>query len=190
MQQWQNPEFAPGEASMQQEDPQTYAQWSALLEQLARGDDDAHCLQQLRQGTLSWTGGVAPLFAQRMSDEVHRRLRVCADRLGRDLRLGSDETQVVRALLQARAQLGFIHQLCHLPALPADIRARLAAEVSTFAEKSQRSLMDSARGDRTGRLAFLVRNTPLLHYQRDGAGAPPAAAPIATSTRRRRQILL
>lgn len=173
--------------------PDSYAQWSDCLDRLARGDDDAHCLQQMLRGRLSWTGGVAPLFVERLNGEVNRRLHACADRLARDLRLSADETHVVRALLQARQQLGFIHQLCVLPVLPEDVRSQLAAEVNKFAERSQRSLLDTAQADRSGRLASLVRNNPLPRYAREAhADAVPtdAAAPTPTGgAPRRRQIL-
>lgn len=144
--------------------PQAYAQWSRCLDALAEGDKDEDCLHQLYEGQLEWTGGVAPMFAKRIGDEVQRRLGVCADRLTRDLKIGGHETLVVRAILQARGQLNFIHRLCHLPVLHEASRLHLSAEVRKFAERSQQSLEDSALADRSGQLVTLLRNNPLTRY--------------------------
>jgi len=195
---WPRPPAAAPAASALEAVPHSYAEWSAWLDRLARGDDDQHCLQQLRQGQLSWTGGVAPLFAQRLGDEIQRRLGQCAERLTRNLRLGADESLVVRALLQARHDLGFIHQLCQLPAVPETTRSQLGAEVRKFAERSQQSLLDTAQADRSGRLASLLRHNALTRYATEPpstpAAAPASSAPISPAApghaaARRRNIL-
>lgn len=173
--------------------PRTYAQWSSWLDRLGHGDDDVHCLEQLRQGQLSWTSGVAPLFLQRLGDEIQRRLRECQDRMNRNLRLGgTDETLVVRALLQTRSELAFLHQLCQLPALPEATRQQLSDGLHKFAELSQQSLLDSAQADRSGRLASLLHHNPLTRYTTVSGAATdpvsPTAAP-ADGPPRRRTIL-
>ncbi|WP_027014487.1 hypothetical protein [Comamonas composti] len=172
--------------------PATYAQWSECLDLLAQGLHDEECLARMGSGQLVWTAGVAPLFAQRLSEELQRRLGLCADRLTRDLRTGSSEQNVVKAILQARAQLFFLQRLCQLPMLPAPVKEQLLDEVQRFAERSQNSLLDSARADRSGRLASVLRNNPLTRYQDQplaaapaAASAPAAAAPIGAPGRRR-----
>lgn len=187
-----------GNTTDHQAAPASYAQWSQCLDALARGDDDENCLQTLYAGSLHWSAGVAPLFVQRLSDEVQRRLNVCADRLQRDLHgsghRGGQETLVVRAIVQARTQLHFVHRLCLLPALPPDTRSQLAAEVRKFAERSQHSLEDSARADRSGQRATLLRNNPLTRY--DALALPPdvqpqsAPASMPAQSPRKRNILL
>lgn len=177
--------------------PASYAQWSQHLDALARGDDDDNCLRQLHAGSLHWSAGVAPLFVQRLADEVQRRLNVCADRLQRDLQQramrGGQEPMVVRAIVQARAQLAFIHRLCLLPALPEGTRQQLAGEVRKFAERSQQSLETTARADRSGQLETLLRNNPLTRYDQPEAVQAPQpsqhtqASPAAP---RKRNILL
>lgn len=180
----------------------TYAQWSECLDRLARGDDDEQCLARMARGQLAWGTGVGPLFVKRLSEELQRRLTACADRMTRDLRSSAAEAQVVRAVLQARGQLFFLHRLCQLPALPETARSQLADEVKRFAERSQQSLLDSALADRSGRLASVLRNNPLTRYDapgpdpKDAAPAtaalqPPATPPSASGDMpvRRRNIL-
>ena len=181
--------------------PQTYAQWSAGLDRLASGLEDEDCLALMAQGSLDWSGGVGPLFAQRLADEFNTRLTRCSQRLTRDLRAGADEAGVVRAIVNARQSLFFLHRLAQLPVFAETLRLHLTSEVRGFAERSQRSLEDSARSDRSGRLRLLLQNNPLLRYDTltaplPLAGAAPAApanaAPLATppAGARRRNILI
>lgn len=181
----------------------TYAQWSECLDRLAQGVEDEQCLARMVSGQLAWGTGVGPLFVKRLSEELQRRLTACADRMTRDLRSSAAEAQVIQAILQARSQLFFLHRLCQLPALPQTARTQLADEVRRFAERSQQSLLDSAQADRSGRLASVLRNTPLTRYDAPAADATPApaapdmhAAPSSTSASassdppvRRRNIL-
>lgn len=163
--------------------PQSYAQWSQCLDALAKEDNDAACLQQLENGQLEWTAGVAPMLGKRISEEVQRRLQGCSDRLARDLRLGAQETLIVRAVLQGRVQLGFIHRLCQLPVMPAATQQHLQSEILRFAERAQKSLEDTAKADRSGQLATLLRNNPLTGYDRTPGSSPPIHnVPLATAT--------
>lgn len=157
--------------------PRTYAQWSACLDSLSEGTQDEACLTCMAQGELSWSGGVAPLFAERLSKEFESRLRRYADWLTRDLRLSGDESLVVRAILNTRNGLCFLNRLAQLPVLPETLRVHLSDEVRKFAERSQQSLEDSAKTDRSGRLPVLLRNNSLLRYQ----VAIDAAAPAGTT---------
>lgn len=146
--------------------PDSYAQWSACLDELGQGNNDEACLARLNVGSLSWTGGVAPLFVERISNEVQRRLEQCSRRLQRDMQAVGQESLIVRGIVQARQQLDFVHRLCQLPALPEATRQQLAAEVDKFAQRAQSSLQESAKADRSGRLELLFRNNPLTRYIR------------------------
>lgn len=160
----------------------SYAQWSSCLDALSKSDNDESCLKRLRAGSLNWTGGVAPMFVERVSHEVQRRLGICSTRLTRDLQMGAQEVVIVRAIVQARQQLDFVHRLCHLPALPETTRQQLAAEVATFAQRAQSSLQDSAKADRSGRLEVLFKNNPLTRYLGAGASSLPCSSPEVSSS--------
>ncbi|MEG0200802.1 MAG: hypothetical protein RR718_08625 [Comamonas sp.] len=129
------------------------------------------------------------MFVERISHEVQRRLGICATRLTRDLQMGAQEVVMVRAIVQARQQLDFVHRLCHLPALPETTRQQLAAEVAKFAQRSQSSLQDSAKADRSGRLEVLLKNNPLTRYLgtdpiSQACSAPEVASPGGKSAKR------
>ncbi|WP_445287090.1 hypothetical protein [Variovorax atrisoli] len=180
------------------EGPRTYAQWSECLDRLAAGTQDEACLAHMGGGELSWSGGVGPLFAQRLADEFNARLTRCSEHLTRDLRMSADEGCVVRAILNARQSLFFLHRLAQLPVFAETLRAHLTSEVRKFAERSQKSLEDSAQADRSGRLRLLLQNNNLLRY--DALAASGVAAPsvqassartdVPSSGTRRRNILI
>lgn len=181
---------------------QTYAQWSACLDQLAAGHQDEQCLLEMRQGSLSVTGGVMPLFSKRLADEFNARLSRCSEQLTRDLRQSAEEGQVVLAILNARKNLAFLHRLAHVPSFPDTLRTHLADEVRKFAQRAQSSLEDSAKTDRSGRLRIVLRNNNLVRYE-DSVQAPPStvsvavagavqsstSTPLPASSARRRNIL-
>lgn len=173
--------------------PATYAQWSACLDALAKQDNDEACLQQLQLGQLAWTGGVAPMFGKRVSEEIERRLSTCSERMARDFKLSTHETMIIHAILQARGQLNFLHRLCQLPVLPGATQEHLMHEIQKFAERAQNSLEDTAKADRSGKLTSLLRHTPLTRYTDLAAVATPTAAIQAAgsaSAVRKRNILL
>jgi len=173
--------------------PTSYAQWSACLDELSRGDNDEACLRRLGSGSLSWSGGVAPMFVERLNQELQRRLDLCSRRLTRDLQAGREEAILVRAIGQARQQLDFVHRLCQLGVLPEATREQLAGEVLKFAQRAQDSLQDSARADRSGRLERLFRTHSLTRYVRvDQPGHCDAGAVTSDSAARpaKRNILL
>jgi len=181
------------------EAPRSYAQWSACLERLAQGLQDEACLSSMRAGELHASGGVVTMFSQRLVAEFNERLTRCSEHLTRDLRIGADESLVVRAILNARKSMAFLHRLSQVESFPPQLRAHLSDELRKFAQRSQDSLEDSARADRSGRLLVLLRNNNLLRYESTemapavSAPAPAVASapvPAAPGGARRRSIIL
>ncbi|MDN0076076.1 hypothetical protein QU481_14395 [Crenobacter sp. SG2303] len=154
--------------------PVTYAEWSVCLDMLEQGQDDEQILALMEAGTLSWTSGVANLFSERIGNAFSIRLQRCADRLTRDLRNSFEETTLVLSLLNTRQTLTFLQSVARLSSLPDMLRAHLQEELKRYAEQSQASLENSAKHDRTGKLASLIRNNNLLRYD----ALPPMAASI------------
>lgn len=152
--------------------PESYAQWSECLDRLSGGLEDESCLRCMSAGKLSRTGGVATLFADRLGQEVNARLRRCSEGLTRDLKSTGDESSVVRTIMNARQALFFLDRLVNTPAFPEVIRTHWTDEVKKFAQRAQKTLEDSARSDRSGRLVVLLRNNNLERY-RDIQMQPP-----------------
>jgi hypothetical protein len=177
--------------------PKTYAEWSFCLDRFETGGHDIDAIAAMRDGTLSWQGGVAPLFAKRISEVLDTRLRTIADGLSRGLRLGGDTTVLARSMLDARQKLATLHCLATLEVFPGELRSSLEGQIEQYAQTAQKALEDSSKHDRSGELSGTIRNTSLLRY-RTTAGYNPAtelAQPLSNNTTglaaspRRRTIL-
>ena len=68
------------------------------------------------------------------------------------------ERAIVQALLALRKEFRFLAQAINLPALPEKDRQHYYQLVISQADSVQKSLEDSAKRDRTGKLASIVRS--------------------------------
>jgi hypothetical protein len=156
-------------------EPTTYSEWSDCVEAFESGEQDDEVVLAMSRGTLNWNSGVAALFSERISGAFNTRLKRCADRMERDFRSGGDETTIVRAMLDTRRTLTLLHRVATIPSFPEMLREHLTDEIRKYAERAQQSLEDTARHDRSGRLASLIRNNSLLRYE-------PAPKLVASAT--------
>lgn len=139
--------------------PHTYAEWASLLDMLKNKTDDVEVLAAMQKGTIEWQTGVAERFAQKLIDTINYRLNASTDKFQKEMmRANGQERNIVMALLALRKELIFLSQAINLPALPEKDRHQYYQLVITQANKIQSSLEDSAKRDRTGKLASIVRN--------------------------------
>lgn len=173
--------------------PRSYIEWSACLDLLEQGLDDAATLAAMERGTLAWTSGVAELFSERLSATLNLRLQRCADQLSRQLSSGADEVTLVRALLNTRATLATLRRLATLTPFPAILQQHVHDAVQGYAERTQATLEDNAKTDRSGRLSSLLRNNSILSQApapAPSAPSAPAAGQAANSSAPRRRTFL
>lgn len=175
--------------------PKIYAEWSVCLEIFEAGGRDEEVIQAMSKGQLAWINGVGNLFSERINGVFNTRLQRCAERMDRDFKAARDETPIVRALLDTRRTLALLHRVAKLPSFPTLLQDHLVTEVRDYAKRTQSSLEDSAKQDRSGRLASLIRNNTLLRYEDSATEITPTpAATIATNdaitTKPQRRILL
>lgn len=139
--------------------PQTYAQWVSVLDLFKNKSDDESVVVAMKKGTIQWQSGVAERFSQRLVDAVNLRLNNAIDRFQKELnRSRGQERDIVRAILALRKELSFLANAVDLPVIPESDRVRYRQLVSDQADKIQNSLEDSAKSDRTGKLASIIRN--------------------------------
>lgn len=161
--------------------PTTYHQWVECLDQLEAGANEEPLLAAMEAGALEWTSGVTERFVERLSRCINTRLRSSAASLQRDLTAGQGtEGAVVSALLDARRRIHRAHRLARLPVLPAYVQEELCHAVQSYADRAQESLERSARTDRTGRLAGLIRGNPLNRLPVSASSAPTEPATSST----------
>ncbi len=139
--------------------PKTYSDWVELLEIFKSRTNDEEVLSAMQRGTVEWQSGVAERFAKKLVDAVNFRLNAATDRFQKEMsRSAGQERAIVQALISLRRELRFLAESVDLPAIPEKDRSKYRSLVVEQADSIQKSLEDSARNDRSGKLASIVRN--------------------------------
>ena len=139
--------------------PTTYGEWSVALNRLKDREQDEENLRVMKLGTIEWQAGIADRFSKKLIEVVNVRLNAASDRFQRDMSHSyGQERGMVQALAALRRELSFLGQVVSLPVLPEKDRGKYYGMVKDQAAKMQKSLEDSAKRDRTGKLSVIVRN--------------------------------
>lgn len=139
--------------------PHTYSEWVEVLEMLKSKQSDQEVLAAMKSGTVEWQSGVAERFVTKLTDAVNSRMNAATDRFQKEIsRTKGEERAIVQALLALRRELGFLLQCVDLPAIPQKDRQQYRRLIISQADSIQSSLEDSAKADRTGKLASIIRN--------------------------------
>ncbi len=139
--------------------PHTYAEWVSVLDLFKNKTDDEEVYQAMLQGTVEWQSGVAERFSKKLIDVVNHRMNSATDKFQKEMtRSHGQERSIVQALLALRKELSFLSKAINLPALPEKDRQHYCQLVISQANSIQSSLEDSAKTDRSGKLASIVRN--------------------------------
>ena len=139
--------------------PRTYAEWVAVLDMLKSKADDESVLLAMQQGTIEWQSGVAERFAKKLIDVINYRMNSASDKFQKEMgRAYGQERAIVQALLALRKEMSFLSKAINLPAIPENDRQQYYQLVISQANSMQNSLEDSAKKDRSGKLASIVRN--------------------------------
>lgn len=139
--------------------PHTYSEWVAVLDLLKTKDNDKEVLEAMQQGTVQWQSGVAERYAKKIVDVINYRMNAAADKFQRDFSFAKgQEALIIQALLALRKEMQFLAQAINLNAIPEKDRYQYYKLVQEQADNMQKSLEDSAKKDRTGKLISLVKN--------------------------------
>ncbi len=140
--------------------PHTYAEWVSVLDAFKNKTNDTQVLSAMQNGTIEWQSGIADRFMKRLLESLNARLNAATDKFQKDsARAGMSEGAIVQALSALRRELAFLEKAVDIPALPEKERNQIHQIVIDQADQIQKSLEDSARKDRSGKLASIVRNT-------------------------------
>ncbi len=139
--------------------PKTYSDWVAVLDMLKAKSDDEAVLYAMQKGTIEWQSGVAERFSKKLIDVINYRMNAASDRFQKEIsHSNGQERIIVQALLALRRELRFLSQAVSLPVIPEKERKQYYQLVINQADNMQSSLEDSAKKDRSGKLASIVRN--------------------------------
>lgn len=145
--------------------PKTYAEWVNVLTMLKNKTDDEAVLPAMQRGTIEWQSGVAERFTSKLVEAVNSRINAASDKFQLDIsRSGGNEGAIIQAILRLRKEMAFLVKAMDLPAIPEKDRATYKNLVIEQADKMQKSLEDSAKADRTGRLASVIRNNKVNSF--------------------------
>ena len=78
----------------------------------------------------------------------------------------------MKSLTVARRTLTFLFQISLLKPVPEDLKQYLQETVDKYAKQAQSSLEQSAKSDRSGRLASLIKNNSLINFNKESAVFP------------------
>lgn len=139
--------------------PNTYSDWTKVLDIFKSKQNDEDVLQAMQQGALEWQSGVAERFSKRLVDSVNARMNAASDKFQRDMNNArGGEGAIVQALLGLRREMAFLVKAVDIPALPEEYRKQYVQLVIDQADKMQSSLEDTAKKDRSGKMSSVVRN--------------------------------
>lgn len=139
--------------------PHTYSEWVSVLDIFKSRSNDSEVLIAMRAGTIEWQSGVAERFSKRLINSVNYRMNVASDKFQKEMgRSYGSEGAIVQSLLALRKEMSFLAQAINLPALPDEDRQHYLQLVIDQANSMQKSLEDSAKMDRSGKMTSIVRN--------------------------------
>ncbi|MEQ3231709.1 hypothetical protein [Fusicatenibacter saccharivorans] len=145
--------------------PKTYSEWVQVLDALKRKVDDEAVLSAMQEGTIEWQTGVAERFTKKLIDVVNYRMNIASDKFQKEIgRSNGQERAIVQALLALRKELCFLSKTMNLPAIPEKDRLQYYQMVISQANSMQNSLEESAKKDRSGKLASIVRNNKVNSF--------------------------
>ena len=137
--------------------PRTYSEWRQLFDMIKKRTNDAEVLQAMRSGTIEWQSGIADRFSQKLVDAINFRMNKAGDNFQKTMAHSGGEAGVIRALESLRKEYYFLCCAVDIPCLPEDIRKKYIGLIIDQANKTQESLENSSRQDRSGRLLYLIR---------------------------------
>lgn len=137
--------------------PRTYSEWSRLLVMLKKQTNDAEVLAAMRNGAIEWQSGIAERFSQKLVDAINARMNSASDKFQLSMGRSSGDAGVIRAMDNLRKEYCFLCQAVDIPCIPENIRKQYMDLINDQADKTQESLEESAKRDRSGRLSFLVK---------------------------------
>lgn len=139
--------------------PHQYSEWVDVLKQLKDKSNDDKILQIMYQGTIEWQSGVAERFAKKLTEAINFRMNQASEKFQKELmRATNQEKAVIEALLQLRKEMHFLAKAIALPVIPEQDRNQYHQLVVDQANAMQKSLEETARRDRSGKLSCLIKN--------------------------------
>lgn len=139
--------------------PSSYSEWHALMDEISSAPRNNDYIQMVRIGTVSWTSGVAERFIQTVSNTIRNRINTAQDVYQRQIKNSKGgDMAVANALSVLTKEYRYLYQLSAALPIPSKYVEQMKKIIQDQANQAYDSLMDSAKADRTGKLASIVRS--------------------------------
>lgn len=145
--------------------PQTYSEWVNVLTLFKNKSDDDKVIKLMQFGSIEWQYGVSERFSRKLIDAVNCRMNSASDKFQRDIsRAQGQEVAIIQAILALRKEMAFLAKAINLLAIPDKERKYYLELVMEQADNMQRSLEESAKSDRSGKMSSIVRNNKVNSF--------------------------
>lgn len=125
------------------ETPNTYAQWTRLLDQFGNGDDSV--LETLNKGNFVIDAGTAIRFYNKVEEAYKKRKQEWLDKFQRSFQLQSlktaDDFEI--ALRNGKQSLFTLHKFIHINGFPDNLKKTLQNDLDNFVAEIKSSLKDN-----------------------------------------------
>lgn len=139
--------------------PNSYSEWRILMDEIGNSPRNDDYIQMVHQGSVSWTSGVAERFIRCVSNTMEKRINSAQNVFQKQMRGSSGaDMEVARALSVLTKEYRYLHQLALALPIPAEYVQQMKKMIQDQADLTHKNLMDSAKADRTGKLASIVKS--------------------------------
>ncbi|WP_318765963.1 hypothetical protein [Lactiplantibacillus carotarum] len=139
--------------------PATYREWVDLLKKFSARENDTEVLDTAKIGTIVWQQVVAERFMQRIVNTINGRIQSASQTFQKQMNHTSgEEVDIIKPLHQLKNEYAKLIQLATIPAIPEDSQQQLLKMIDDNRHSLQQNLETSAKSDRTGKLASLIKN--------------------------------
>lgn len=145
--------------------PETYSDWVDILEQLKKKECDDDILSAMKSGKLQWQVSVAERFSRKFVDAINYRLNLTTKTFQKHMDVSNCiDRDLVRELMSIRKELIFLYRITALECIPDNIRNKYSEMIVESADSIQKSLEESAKSDRSGKISSIIRNHKVNYF--------------------------
>lgn len=145
--------------------PHTYNEWMNCLDAFRDEKMESEALYAMMQGSIEWQSGVAERFTKSIFDLIQYKLNIMQNNFNNRIsKPAKSNMEIERNLLYARREFKRLMVLSKIKVFPQELCQHIESYITKTADAMQNSLLDSAKRDRTGVIASLVRKNPVNKF--------------------------
>lgn len=145
--------------------PHTYNEWMNCLDAFRDEKMESEALYAMMQGSIEWQSGIAERFTKSIFDLIEYKLNIMQNNFNNRIsKPAKSNMEIERNLLYARREFKRLMVLSKIKVFPQELCQHIEGYITKTADAMQNSLLDSAKRDRTGVIASLVRKNPVNKF--------------------------